>query len=140
MSVFWLVAFVLFAVGEALTVGLVSIWFAIGALGGLLTVALGGGLWLQIGVFLALSALALLLFKPLSNKVLKPKISHTNADRVLGENALVTETIDNAQAKGQVKVDGQTWTARSAYDVVIPAGSEVKVLRIEGVKVVVETV
>ena len=140
MSVFWLAAFVLFAVGEALTVGLVSIWFAIGALGGLLTVALGGGLWLQIGVFLALSALALLLFKPLSSKLLKPKISHTNADRVLGERAVVTETIDNALAKGQVKVDGQTWTARSAYDVVIPAGSEVKILRIEGVKVVVEVV
>ena len=57
----------------------------------------------------------------------------------LGETALVTETVDNQQAKGQVRVDGQIWSARSAHDVVIPVGTEVRVLRIEGVKVIVET-
>ena len=139
MTVFWLIAFIVFAVGEGLTVGLVSIWFAIGALGGMATAALGGGLWIQIAVFLALSALSLLLFKPLSKKMFQNKVSHTNADRVLGETALVTETVDNALAKGQVRVDGQIWSARSAHDVVIPEGTEVRVLRIEGVKVIVET-
>ena len=138
MSIFWLVAFIAFAVGEALTVGLVSIWFAIGALGGLAFAALGGGLWLQISVFVGLSALALALFKPLSSKLLKPKISDTNADRVIGASALVTQTIDNTQAVGQVKVDGQVWSARSAYDVVIPEGSEVRVRSIQGVKLLVE--
>ena len=138
MTVFWLIAFIVFAVGEGLTVGLVSIWFAIGALGGMATAALGGGLWIQIAVFLALSALSLLLFKPLSKKMFQNKVSHTNADRVLGETALVTETVDNALAKGQVRVDGQIWSARSAHDVVIPEGTEVRVLRIEGVKVIVE--
>lgn len=139
MTIFWLVAFIVFAVGEAVTVGLVSIWFAIGALGGMAVAALHGGLWLQIAVFLGISALALALFKPLSAKLLKPKISATNADRVIGEHAVVTEEIDNTLAQGQVKVDGQVWTARSAHEVVIPVGTEVQVLRIEGVKVVVET-
>ena len=138
MTVFWLIAFIVFAVGEGLTVGLVSVWFAIGSLGGLATAALGGGLWLQIAVFLGLSALSLLLFKPLSKKMFLNKVARTNADRVLGENALVTETVDNALAKGQVRVDGQIWSARSAHDVVIPVGTEVRVLRIEGVKVIVE--
>lgn len=138
MSIFWLVAFIAFAVGEALTVGLMSIWFAIGALGGLACAALGGGLWLQISVFVGLSALALALFKPLSSKLLKPKISATNADQVIGASALVTQTIDNTQAVGQVKVDGQVWSARSAYDVVIPEGSEVRVRSIQGVKLLVE--
>ena len=138
-TVFWLAAFVVFAVGEGVTVGLVSIWFAVGALGGLATAALGGGLWLQIVVFLGLSAVTLLLFKPLSSKLLKPKVSHTNADRVIGETAVVTETIDNEQAKGQVRVDGQIWTARSAHGVVIPTDTQVRVLSIEGVKVIVET-
>ena len=142
MTIFWLAAFIVFAIGEAVTVGLVSVWFAVGALAGLFAAALGAGLWLQIAVFLGVSALALALFKPLSSKFLKPKISATNADRVIGSPALVTETIDNAQAQGQVKVkvNGQIWTARSAQDVVIPTGRDVKVLRIEGVKVIVEAI
>ena len=139
MTVFWLIAFVIFAVCEGLTVGLVSIWFAIGALGGMAAAAFGAGLWIQIGVFLAVSALSLLLFKPISKKMFQNKVSPTNADRVLGESAVVTETVDNSQARGQVRVDGQIWSARSAHDLVIPAGTAVRVLRIEGVKVIVET-
>ena len=141
MTIFWLIAFFVFAVGEAVTVGLVSVWFAVGALAAMFAAALGAGLWLQVTVFLGISALALALFKPLSSKILKPRVSATNADRVIGSAALVTETIDNTQAQGQVKVktDGQVWTARSAQNVVIPAGTDVRVLRIEGVKVMVET-
>ena len=139
MTIFWLIAFILFVVGEAVTVGLVSIWFAVGSLGALLTAALGGGLWLQIVVFLILSALSLMLLKPLSRKWMAGhKAARTNADRVIGETALVTEDIDNTMATGQVQVDGQIWTARSAHGVVIPAGSRVKVLSIQGVKVMVE--
>ena len=139
MMIFWLIAFILFVVGEAVTVGLVSIWFAVGSLGALLTAALGGGLWLQIAVFLILSALSLMLLKPLSRKWMAGhKAARTNADRVIGETALVTEDIDNTMATGQVQVDGQIWTARSAHGVVIPAGSRVKVLSIQGVKVMVE--
>ncbi len=138
MRIFWLAAFIVFAIGEAITVGLVSVWFAVGALAGLFAAALGAGLWLQITVFLGVSALALALFKPLSGKFLRPKLSATNADRVIGASALVTETIDNSQAQGQVKVKGQVWSARSDQDVVIPAGRNVRVLHIEGVKVIVE--
>ena len=139
MTIFWLAAFIVFAIGEAVTVGLVSVWFAVGALAAMFATAFGAGLWLQIAVFLGVSALALALFQPLSSKFLKPRISATNADRVIGSQALVTETIDNAQAQGQVRVKGQVWSARSDQDVVIPAGRDVKVLRIEGVKVIVET-
>ncbi len=139
MTIFWLAAFIVFAIGEAVTVGLVSVWFAVGALAGLFATALGAGLWLQITVFLGVSALALALFKPLSSRLLKTKASATNADRVIGSAALVTQAIDNTQAQGQVKVNGQVWSARSAQNVVIPAGTDVKVLRIEGVKVIVET-
>ena len=81
MTIFWLAAFFAFSIGEAVTVGLVSVWFAVGALAGLFAAALGAGLWLQITVFLGVSALALTLFKSLSSKFLKPKVSATNADR-----------------------------------------------------------
>ena len=138
-STIWLLTAIVLLVGEALTVGLTFIWFAAGALGGLVVAVLGGPIWLQVVVFLALSALALALVRPVATKLMRPGQVATNADRVIGKTAVVTETIDNLSGKGQVKVAGQIWTARSERDVVIPKDAEVTVLRIEGVKVFVET-
>ena len=131
-KVFWLAAFIALCVGEAATVGLVCIWFAAGALGAFLTAMLGGPFWLQLIVFAAVSALALALLRPAVSRRVKLRRSPTNA--------LVTETVDNGSGTGLVSVLGQTWTARSELGVVIPAGTQVKVRRIEGVKVFVETV
>jgi membrane protein implicated in regulation of membrane protease activity len=136
-SAVWLIALIVLLVGEAITVGLTFIWFAVGALFALLTAVLGGGIWLQIAVFLVTSALTLALVRPAAARLLRTGSSPTNADRVIGQTALVTESIDNVAGKGQVNISGQVWTARSQYDVAIPAGQEVKVLRIEGVKVFV---
>ena len=127
-------------VGEAVTVGLTFIWFAVGALGALVAAAFGGAVWLQVLVFLLVSALALALVRPAAAKLLKPGKTATNADRVIGAIAVVTQTIDNVAGQGAVKIAGQPWTARSQLDVVIPEGSRVKVIRIEGVKVYVEAV
>lgn len=138
-STIWLLTAIVLVVGEALTVGLTFIWFAVGALGGLVVAVLGGPIWLQVVVFLALSALALALVRPVAAKLMRSGRVATNADRVIGKTAVVIETIDNLAGKGQVKVAGQTWTARSERDVVIPKDTEVTVLRIEGVKVFVET-
>ncbi len=139
-SAVWLILLVVLVTGEAITVGLTFIWFAVGALGGLLVAVLGGAIWLQVVVFLALSALALVLVRPAAAKLLTPGISPTNADRVLSQIALVTEEIDNIAETGQVKLFGQTWTARSENGEVIPAQSRVRILRIEGVKVFVKPV
>ena len=139
-SAIWLIALVVLVAGEAITVGLTFIWFAVGALGGLLVAALGGPVWLQIVVFLALSALTLVLVRPAAAKLLTPGISPTNADRVLSQIALVTEEIDNVAETGQVKLFGQVWTARSENGDVIPAQSRVRILRIEGVKVFVRMI
>ena len=133
-----LIALIVFAVGEAITVGLTSVWFAVGALGALIAAGFGAALWLQVVVFLALSGVTLLLVRPLAKKFLTPRYQATNADRVIGATALVTEEIDNLKGSGLVNISGQVWTARSAHDVVIQPGREVKVLRIEGVKVFVE--
>ena len=136
----WLIILVVLILGEAVTVGLTFIWFAVGALGGLITAWLGGEIWLQVVIFLALSALALVLVRPVASRFLKTSHSPTNADRVIGKTAVVTEAIDNVEGKGQVNISGQVWSARSQHDVVIPVGAEVKVLRIEGVKVYVENI
>ena len=64
----------------------------------------------------------------------------TNLDRVLGDTGRVTETIDNARSAGAVYVDGKTWTARSDDGAVIPQGTTVKILRMEGVKLFVRKI
>lgn len=138
--IIWLLVLIAFAVGEALTVGLTSIWFAVGALGALITAGLGFGFWPQIIVFLVLSGVTLALVRPMAKKVLKPGYSATNADRVIGAVGLVTEEVDNMAGKGLVNLSGQVWSARAQDEQNIPAGQEVRVLRIQGVKVIVEPV
>ena len=137
MKIAWLALLILFSVGEAITVGLTSVWFAVGALGGLLTAQLGGGTVAQIVVFLTLSGLSLALVRPLTKRFLVPGYSATNADRAIGRDAVVTLEIDNLKGQGQVSIAGQSWTARSEDGCIIPVGKTVKVLRIEGVKVFV---
>lgn len=140
MTAFWLVAFIVLVAGEAATVGLVCIWFAVGAVGGFFAAVLGVQFWLQLIVFTAVSALTLALVRPAASRFVHPRRSPTNADRVVGQTALVTQAVDNGEGTGQVTVLGQVWTARSALGVVIPEGSHVRIQRIEGVKVFVETI
>ena len=137
MKLIWLILLILFGAGEALTVGLTSVWFAVGSFGALVCAMAGTNIWVQIGAFLLLSGVSLALVRPLAKKFLTPSYSATNADRVIGADAVVTEDINNLQGQGQVNIAGQTWTARSEQDVVIPVGVTVQVLRIEGVKVFV---
>lgn len=139
-SAFWLIALIVLLVGEAITIGLTFVWFAVGALGALIVSVLGGALWLQVVVFLALSGVTLALARPVFARFLKTSHAATNADRVIGQTAVVTEQIDNLSGTGQVKVAGQIWSARSAHAVVIPTGTEVRVLKISGVKVMVEAI
>ena len=139
-SAIWLIVLVVLVTGEAITVGLTFIWFAVGALGGLVVAVLGGPIWLQVVVFLALSAVTLVLVRPAAAKLLTPGISPTNADRVIGQIALVTEQIDNIAETGQVKLFGQVWSARSETGEIISAQNRVRILRSEGVKVFVREV
>ena len=136
----WLVLLLMFALSEAVSVGLTSIWFAAGALIALIAALLGGALWIQITLFLAVSLLCLLAVRPLAKRHLNSRVEPTNADRVIGQEAQVTEDIDNVHGKGAVVIRGIAWTARSEGGGPIPAGTMVKVLRIEGVKVFVEPV
>ena len=138
LSILWLIALVVFALAEAATVSLVSIWFAGGALIAFLVSLFSNSLLAQCIVFLAVSALCLALVRPVARKHFSPRLRATNTDRLIGQEAVVTESIDNLAATGQVKLSGQIWTARSETDETIPVGATVTVLRIEGVKVIVQ--
>ena len=137
--VLWLILVVVFAVLEGVSVSLTSIWFAAGALAALFVSFAVSAIWVQALVFAVVSLAALLLIRPLAQRMMQPRGKvPTNADRILGREGVVTETVDNLAATGQVKVAGQVWTARSENDERIFAGEQVKVLRIDGVKLLVE--
>ena len=137
-SIVWLVLMVAFLIVEGLTVGLVSAWFAGGALAALLVSLLGGQPWLQVSVFLVVSAVLLCLLRPFVKKHLKPKLVATNADSLVGKICVVTEPVD--AMNGRVKVGDVTWSARVDGTQTIPVGEKVRILKIQGVKVFVETV
>mgnify|MGYP004646340809 FL=1 len=136
---FWVVALVVFLIVEAVTAGLVSIWFVFGSLVALICAALGAAVWLQIFWFVIVSVATLVLTRPLVKRYVDSRSVATNADRSIGRAAVVTERIDNLAATGAVKLDGVVWTARSTDDAVaIESGERVTVRAIEGVKLIVE--
>lgn len=137
MLVFWAVAIVVFGILEAITAQLVSIWFVIGSVGALIAAVCNAPIWMQIVVFIAISVLALLLTKPLVKKYIKPKMQKTNADRCIGSEGIVLEEINNLSATGQVKVNGNVWTARASSGEIIPVNTVVIIDKIEGVKLLV---
>lgn len=131
----WLGLMVLFLVVEATCpLHLVSIWFTVGALIAGIAASLGGPVWLQVTLFIVISGALLGSLWPLTKKFLKPKITKTNVDSIVGTEGYVTQDIDNLNATGQVKLGGMVWTARSVTGETIAAGTLVKVERIEGVK------
>lgn len=125
---------------EVATLNLVSVWFAVGALAAFIALTLGANFVVQLVVFAIVSAIMLCLIRPLTTDILKPKGAKTNADRIIGEFALVTETISNAQSKGQIKISGQIWSAKSNDGQIINEGKTVKIISISGVKAIVEPV
>lgn len=136
-AIVWLVLLVVFLIVEASTVTVVSLWFAAGALAALLASLLGAAPWLQILLFLAVSAGLLIALRPLVRRFIHPKLTATNVDSVIGTMGVVTASVDNVSAVGQVKLGAMEWSARSTSGAPIPQGTLVKVDRIEGVKVFV---
>lgn len=138
MNIIWIVAIIGFAVLEAATAQLVSIWFVIGAFAALISSLCNAPLYIQLILFTVVTVLALVVTRPLVKKYIKPKIVPTNADRVIGKTAIVTEEINSIEAKGLVKVNGESWSARALDDSVIETDTLVEVVKISGVKLIVK--
>lgn len=133
----WTAVIIIAIALEAATAQLISIWFAGGGLAGLIAHFLHAPFWLQVIAAAVATLILLLATRPLVRRFLRGKETRTNADRVVGRTAVVTEPIDNVLAKGRVSVLGSDWTARSLDGGAIPAGAQVRVERIEGVKLIV---
>lgn len=136
--IFWAAAIVFFALLEAATAGLVSMWFIGGSLAAFIAALLHASVAVQIILFLVVSGLLLALLRPIARKYIMPKHESTNADRLIGKQALVTQRVDNLHETGAIKINGVLWTAKSDDGSEIEAGTLVSILRIEGAKVYVK--
>ena len=140
MTLFWLISMIVLFIVEAATVNLMTIWFAFGALGALITSLLGGNLWLQIVIFILVTVITLIPTRKLAKKYFsKSHHQATNSDIVIGKDCIVTEEIDNLLSAGAVKCMGKEWTARSESGEKIAAGETVTAVAIEGVKLIVRS-
>lgn len=136
---FWLVLLIVFVVGELISVGLTSIWFAAGSLAALIVAAAGGNLAVQIVVFFAVSIVLLAATRPFAKRVINSNTHKTNADQIIGEEIIIRERVSNLNQTGMAVVNGQEWTVRTESDKeIIEQGEFARVIRISGVKLIVE--
>ena len=138
MEWFWLGMLILFAVLEASTAALVSLWFVGGSLGALIAALFGAAIWLQAVVFVAFSAVLLFCLRPLAKKYVNPRSIATNTESYIGKIVLVTEDIDNLRGKGAVKLSGVEWSAVSANGKPIEKDTPVRIVSVESTKLCVE--
>ncbi len=137
----WLVAVIVFLGVEISTVTLTSIWFAAGALAAMLVAMFNGNLIVQVIAFLIVAFGLLYATKPWSKKFIDTKKVSTNADRAIGQEVRVVERVSNLDQTGKAFVHGMEWTVRTEDDnIIIEQGELVRVLRIAGVKLIVERV
>lgn len=138
-TILWLILLVVLALIEIATLGLTTIWFAVGALVATIVAALGGPLWLQIALFLIASILVLIFLRPIAVKFFNKDREKTNVESLIGMHAVVVSEIDNQNEQGQAKLNGLDWMARSVDEkITIPVGAVVTVLEVRGVKLIVE--
>ena len=139
--IFWLVCMIIFIVAELITVGLTSIWFAAGALCALLVAACGGNMIVQIIVFLVVAIVLLFATRPWAKRFINSRVTKTNSDSLVGKEIRITERVNNVDQTGTAVVNGQEWTVRADDDnTILEVGEMAKVVRISGVKLIVERV
>lgn len=131
----WLVVILILAFFEIITIGLVSVWFIASAIVSLILSFFISNFYIQFAVFVVLGIFLLITTRPILNRIIVPKKTKTNLDRVIGMTGVVTESITKNDI-GEVKVDGKKWSAISKIK--IDVGEEVKIKAIDGVKLIVE--
>jgi len=134
----WLIAAGVFFVSEIATEGFLICWLGIGALLSMITSFICDNVFIQTLVFVVSSISLILLTKPLVNKYMKnSKTVATNSNALLDKTGIVTIAINSLEATGQVKVNGEIWSAKSEENTIIEKDTKVKVLKIDGVKLIV---
>lgn len=138
MLYIWIGFFVLSVIVEVSTMNLIAIWFMPGTLVSIVLAIFSVPVWIQVLVWLVITVIVFAATYRLSARLRHPIHQPTNADRVIGQTGVVTEAISDRKQTGQVRVMGQVWSSKTDETTdEIPVGTEVRVLRIEGVKLIV---
>lgn len=137
-AIVWLILLCLFILIEIATLGLTTIWFAGGALLAFFAALLEASLGIQLTIFFSLSLILLIFTRPVAMRYFNKDRIATNTEGLIGQEATVTQTINNANSEGTVIVNGLEWTARAANNDIIEAGVVVHIVKINGVKAIVE--
>lgn len=138
--IIWLILTGFFLILEIFTISFLFFWFGVGAFLAFLASIIGLGIVYQIAVFAISTTLMVFLTKPLAKKLFNTKDVPMNNKTVLGKNGVVLKKIDNLNSQGQVKVQGEIWTAIGVDDEIIEKGSTVIIESIDGVKLIVKKV
>lgn len=140
--IIWFAIFIALIVIEAITADLLTVWFMPAALISIILAAFEVSVPIQVSVFFGISIIMFILSKTVFKKYIKARRNEkTNLDLIIGEIGIVTEDIDNIAAKGSVKLKFQIWTARSVNDTdCIKVGDKVKIIAVEGVKLICEKI
>ena len=136
MLIVWGTVMVVTIVAEIATTQMISIWFSCASLVSLVLACFNAPRWAQFCVFVAMTALLLILTRPIVKKLKKQYVG-TNADMNIGKTAIVTETIHNELSQGRATIGGVSWKAVSADGNVIEKDETVTIQDIEGAKLVV---
>ena len=134
----WLIASGVFFIIEIFTVGFLIFWLGIGALFAILISFLTNNIIIQTTVFVISSGLLIFATKPLVNKITKKEVIPTNVYSIVGKKGIVVEDIDWSTGTGQIKSEGEVWSAKTNEQINIPKGTEVEIESIDGVKVIVK--
>ena len=139
MPIVWIGFVIFMQLCEGFTTQLVSIWFAVGALCAAVSSLITSSVLVQVIVFIVVTCGTLIATKPLVDKYKKGhKEVKTNSDRLIGQTGVMLTDIDTLEAVGQVKVSGEVWTAKLKNPTPVKKDDKVKILAIEGVKMIVE--
>ena len=137
-TMYWLIIFVILLIVEIATLGLTTIWFAAGSLTAFVFGVIGFGTTVQLVVFLIVSVLLFAITRPIAVKYFNKERAKTNAESLIGEQALVIEDIDTVQSVGCVEIRGMEWSAKTDEpDGKIAKNKIVVVDGIQGVKLIV---
>ena len=134
----WLIASGVFFIIEIFTVGFLIFWLGVGALIAMLISFLTSNIIIQTTVFVISSGLLIFATKPLVNKITKKEIVPTNVYSIVGKKGIVVEDINWSTGTGQIKSEGEVWSAKTNEQINIPKGTEVEIESIDGVKVIVK--
>jgi membrane protein implicated in regulation of membrane protease activity len=141
LTIVWLILAIVLAIVELATLGLVTIWFAIGAVVACFASYFGADMVAQLVLFVVVSGVILLVVRPMAEKHVNKMVKKTNIDALTGRKLIVKDEIDNLRGTGKVDIDGSTWLASSDIDAVtIGKGEEVEVIKVVGARVIVKRV